>query len=154
MLAPQAFECLAPIIFLLAIAKWVFGAFPVQNSAPGVCHGNGCGSAAVLVVLRANDLHKDPETTTWNLSLHSVHLKACSSIFPVVRLRVTQSKTLPIPDIVQKLWAWVSPVPPGEHNYCQQASAAPGPAQRPRPGASPMGTRGGDTWAWRWPGTA
>lgn len=75
----------------------------MQNSAPGVCHGNGCGSVAVLVVLRANDLHKGPATTTRNLSLRSVHLKARSSIFPVVRLCVTQSKTLPIPDVVQKL---------------------------------------------------
>lgn len=42
------------------------------------------------------------------ISLHSVHLKAHSSIFPLAKRSVTQNRTLPIPNVVVKPWAWVS----------------------------------------------
>lgn len=102
-----------------------------------------------------SDLHKGPVTTAWNLLHRSAQLKPLSSIFPVIKsngLVWLRAETLPIPNVVLKFWAWVSPVPSGEYNYCQQAPTKQCPAQGSRPWVSPMGTRAGDTRVLRWPG--
>lgn len=102
------------------------------------------------------DLHKGPVTTAWNPLHRSSGLGPRGSILPAVKKNGSvwlRAETLPIPNAGWKFWAWVSPVPPGEHNYCQQVSAKQGPAQGSRAGVSPMGTCAGDTRAQCWAGS-
>lgn len=83
------------------------------------------------------DPHKCPVTTAWNPLHRSSGLGPRSSILPAIKKNNSvwlRAETLPIPNVVWKFWAWVSPVPSGEHNYCQRVSAKQGPAQGSHPG--------------------
>lgn len=102
-----------------------------------------------------SDLHKGPVTSTSNLLHRSIQLKPPGSIFPVVKRNGSvwlRAQTLPIPNVVLEFWVWVSPVPSGEYNYCQQASAKQGSTQGSYPRVSPMGTHAGDTEEQCWTG--